>query len=126
MPMVRQLGYTLSWSGNASAALRETGEGINYGCGVLSHGHESSIMEGILCNSSRSHGKYCKYTWKGVSSNILLRSYSNDIGSKGLWPQLICCAPFLSIAQYFRKLYISYSKIWMAIVAYPKVWTTII
>jgi hypothetical protein len=86
MPMVHQLGYTLSRSRNASAALRETGEGIDYGCGVLSHGHKSGIMEGILCNSSRSHGKYCKYTQKGVSLNILLRSSSNNIRSEGLWP----------------------------------------
>jgi hypothetical protein len=67
MPTVHQLRYTLSWSRNASAALRENGEGIDYGCGVSSHGHESGIMEGILCNSSRSHGKCCKYTQKGVS-----------------------------------------------------------
>jgi hypothetical protein len=38
----------------------------------------------------------------------LLRLYSNGIGSEGLWPQLVHCAPFLSIAQYFRKLYVSY------------------
>jgi len=47
-------------------------------------------------------------------------------GSKGLWPQLVCCAPFLSIALYFRMLYISYPKIQMAIVVYPKVRTTIV
>jgi len=56
----------------------------------------------------------------------LLRSYSKDIRSEGLQPQLVCCAPFLSIAPYFRTLYLSYPKIRMAIVAYPKVWTTII
>jgi hypothetical protein len=126
MHMVHQLGYTLSWSRNASAMLRETGEGVDYGCRVSSHRHESGIAEGILCNSSRSHGKCCKYTQKGVSSNILLRSYSNDIGSEGLRSQLICCAPFPSIAQYFRILYVSYPKIWIAIVAYPKVRMTIV
>jgi hypothetical protein len=68
----------------------------------------------------------CKYTWKGVSLNILLRSYSRGIGSKGLRPQLVCCAPFLSIAPYFRLLYLSYLKIWMAMVAYPKVRMTFI
>jgi hypothetical protein len=46
--------------------------------------------------------------------------------SKGLRPQLVCCAPFLSIAPYFRMLYISYPKIRMAIVVYPKVRTTIV
>jgi len=126
MPMVHQLRYTLSWSGNASAALRETGEGIDYGCRVLSRGHKSSVMEGILCNSSRCHGECCKYTWKGVSSNILLRSYSNRFGSEGLRPQLVCCAPFPSIAQYFRILSVSYPKIQMAIIVYPKVWMTIV
>jgi hypothetical protein len=57
---------------------------------------------------------------------LLLRSYSRGIGSEGLWPQLICCAPFPSIAPYFRILYVSYPKIRMAIVAYPKVQTTIV
>jgi len=57
---------------------------------------------------------------------FVLRSYSRDNGSEGLQPQLICCAPFPSIAPYFRMLYISYPKIRMAIVAYPKVRTTII
>jgi hypothetical protein len=56
----------------------------------------------------------------------LLRLYSKDIGSEGLRPQLVCCAPFPSIAPYFRILYLSYLKIWMAIVAYPKVQTTIV
>jgi hypothetical protein len=59
-------------------------------------------------------------------SEVLLMSYSNDIRSKGLRPQLICCAPFLSIAQYFRKLYVLYLKIWMAIVVYPMVQMTIV
>jgi hypothetical protein len=126
MPTVHQLGYTLSWSGNASATFRETGEGIDYGCRVSSCGHKSSVMEGILCNSSRCHGECCKYTWKVVSLNILLRSCSNDIRSEGLQPQLICCAPFPSIAPYFRTLYLSYPKMRMAIIAYPKVRTTIV
>jgi hypothetical protein len=78
---------------SADAALRETGESVDYGCGVSSCRHESSITEGILCYSSRSHRKCCKYTWKGVSSNILLRLCSKGIGSGGLWPQLVCCAP---------------------------------
>jgi hypothetical protein len=63
---------------------------------------------------------------KCIYEVILLRSYSRSNGSEGLRPQLIRCAPFLSIAPYFRMLYISYPKIWMAIVAYPKVRTTII
>jgi hypothetical protein len=126
VPMVHQLGYTLSWSGNASAMLRESGEGIDYGCRVLSRGHKSSVMEGVLCSSSRCHGECCKYTRKGVSSNILLRSYSNRFKSKGLQPQLIHCAPFLSIAPYFRILYLSYPKIRMAIIVYPKVRMTIV
>jgi hypothetical protein len=103
--------------------LRETGEGIDYGCRVPSHGHKSSVTEGVLCSSSRCHGECCKYTRKGVSSNILLRSYSRGNGSEGLWPQLVCCAPFPSIAPYFRMLYVSYPKIRMAI---EKVRTTII
>jgi hypothetical protein len=126
MPMVHQLRYTLSWSGNASTTLRETGEGIDYGCRVSSCGHKSSVMEKILCNSSRCHGECCKNTQKGVSLNILLRSYSIGFGSEGLQPQLVCCAPFPSIALYFRILYLLYPKIQMAIIAYPKVWTTII
>jgi hypothetical protein len=126
MPMVHQLRYALSWSRNASAALRETGEGIDYGCRVSSHGHKSSVMEGILCNSSRCHGECCKNTQKGVSSNILLRLYSIGFRSEGLRPQLIHCAPFPSLALYFRILYLSYPKIRMAIVVYPKVWTTIV
>jgi len=83
MPTGHQLGYTLSWSMNASAALRETGEGVDYGCGVMLLRHKSSVTEGILCNSSRSHRKYCKYTRKGVSSNILLRSYPKGIRCEG-------------------------------------------
>jgi len=59
---------------------------------------------------------------EGGSVKVVLK----DIGSEGLWPQLVCCAPFPSIAQYFRILYLSYPKIWMAIVAYPKVQTTIV
>jgi len=47
-------------------------------------------------------------------------------GSKGLRPQLVCCAPFPSIAPYFRMLYVSYAKIRMAVVAYPKIRTTIV
>jgi hypothetical protein len=56
----------------------------------------------------------------------LLRSYSNRFGYEGLWPQLVCCASFPSIALYFRILYLLYLKIWMAIVAYPKVRMTIV
>jgi hypothetical protein len=47
-------------------------------------------------------------------------------GSEGLQPQLVCCAPFPSIAPYFRMLYVSYPKIRMAVVVYPKVRTTIV
>jgi len=56
----------------------------------------------------------------------MLRLYSKDIGSEGLRPQLVHCAPFPSIAPYFRILYLSYPKIRMAIVVYPKVRTTIV
>jgi hypothetical protein len=48
----------------------------------------------------------------------VLRSYSKDIRSEGLQPQLVCCAPFPSITQYFRTLYLLYPKIQMAIIAY--------
>jgi len=57
---------------------------------------------------------------------FVLRLHSNGIRSEGLWPQLIQCAPILSIAQYFRKLCVSYLNIRMAIVAYLKVQTTIV
>jgi hypothetical protein len=83
MPTVHQLGYTLSWSGNASTTLRETGEGIDYGCRVSSCEHKSSVMEGVLYSSSRCHGECYKYTQKGVSSNILLRLYSKISDPKG-------------------------------------------
>jgi hypothetical protein len=56
----------------------------------------------------------------------MLRSYSRGIGSEGLRPQLVHCAPLPSIALYFRILYVLYPKIQMAIVAYPKVQMTII
>jgi hypothetical protein len=56
----------------------------------------------------------------------VLRSYSRGNRSKGLWPQLVRCAPFLSIAPYFRMLYVLCPKIRMAVVVYPKVWTTIV
>jgi hypothetical protein len=59
-------------------------------------------------------------------SITLLRSNSNRFRSEGLQPQLVHCAPFLSIAQYFRILQVSYLKIRMAIIVYPKVRTTII
>jgi hypothetical protein len=61
-----------------------------------------------------------------VWQEYVLRLYSNGFGSEGLWPQLVRCAPFLSIAPYFRILYLSYPKIRMAIVAYLKVQTTIV
>lgn len=35
--------------------------------------------------------------------HLVLRSYSRIIGSEGFWPQLVCCAPFPSIAPYFRS-----------------------
>jgi hypothetical protein len=37
--------------------------------------------------------------------SCVLRLCSKNIRSEGLWPQLICCAPFPSIAPYFRTLY---------------------
>jgi hypothetical protein len=87
---------------------------------VSSSDEDSKRLEFLVffdCNLHCNGTQRCPY---------LLRSYSNRFGSKGLRPQLICCAPFLSIAPYFRILYLSYLKIQMAIVAYPKVWTTII
>jgi hypothetical protein len=70
---------------------------------------------------------YVNSAVKGYYRSVqLLRSYSNGIRSEGLQPQLVHCAPFLSIAQYLRKLYILCPKIRMAIVAYLKVWMTII
>lgn len=54
-----------------------------------------------------------KYTRKGMSSNILLRSYSRVDGSEGLWPQLVRCAPFPSIALYLRNTIVSDPKIQM-------------
>jgi hypothetical protein len=62
----------------------------------------------------------------GTEVGRVLRLYSRGNRSEGLQPQLVHCAPFLSIAPYFRMLYISYPKIRMAIVAYPKVRMTII
>jgi hypothetical protein len=47
-------------------------------------------------------------------------------GSEGLRPQLIRCAPFPSIALYFRMLQVLYPKIRMAVIVYPKVRTTIV
>jgi hypothetical protein len=38
----------------------------------------------------------------GVLLDGLSRSYSRVIGSKGLWPQLVRCAPFPSTALYFK------------------------
>jgi hypothetical protein len=49
-----------------------------------------------------------------------------DIGSKGLWPQLICCAPFPSIALYFRILYLSYPKVRVVSYSYLKIRISII
>jgi hypothetical protein len=74
--------------------------------------------------------KHQEAEWKHLADiekiRQVLRSYSNRFGSEGLWPQLVCCAPFPSIAPYFRILYLSYPKIRMAIVAYPKVRMTIV
>jgi hypothetical protein len=79
----------------------------------------------ILCESAYPNHKSHLYPtllhWQDVS-----RSYSRGIGSEGLRPQLVRCAPFPSIAPYFRILYVSYPKIRTAIVVYPKVWTTIV
>jgi len=70
---------------------------------------------------------------KGLKTCQLLGHGPNPVkvvlkgnGSEGLQPQLIRCAPFPSIAPYFRMLYVLYLKIRMAIVAYPKVRTTIV
>jgi hypothetical protein len=85
-----------------------------------SYSHTPSISQLNNPNSHLSSLHPLRCTW------LVLRSYSKDIRSEGLWPQLVCCAPFLSIAQYFRILYISYPKIQMAIIAYPKVRMTIV
>jgi hypothetical protein len=88
--------------------------------------HEWAIDQ-ILSHKGTQLDTVFQIKWKsGDVTWLLLRSYSRGIGSEGLWPQLICCAPFPSIAPYFRILYVSYAKIRMAIVAYPKVWTTIV
>jgi hypothetical protein len=43
-------------------------------------------------------------TWDYLYFDVLvLRLCLKGIISKGLQPQLICCAPFPSITQYFRK-----------------------
>jgi hypothetical protein len=60
------------------------------------------------------------------SAGSMLRSCSNDIGSEGLQPQLVRCAPFLSIAPYFRILYLLYLKVQTTIIWYPDVGTSII
>jgi hypothetical protein len=54
----------------------------------------------------------------------MLRLYSRGIGSEGLWPQLIRCAPFPSIAPYFRLLYLSYPKVRTTIIWYPGIETS--
>jgi hypothetical protein len=56
----------------------------------------------------------------------MLKLYSIGIGSEGLWPQLICCAPFPSTVLYFRVVYVAYLKIQMTIVLYLKAWTSIV
>jgi hypothetical protein len=62
------------------------------------------------------------YNTIGVYVKVILKGN----GSKGLRPQLIRCAPFPSIAPYFRMLYVLYPKIQMAVVAYLKVRKTIV
>jgi len=49
-----------------------------------------------------------------------------DIGSEGLWPQLVYCAPFPSIALYFRILYLSYPKVRVVSYSYLKIRISII
>jgi hypothetical protein len=95
--------------------------------------HDVSQELSMMLRVSEGKGKGTRKAYsqlKGFPSNrcieSVLRSYSNRFGSKGLQPQLVCCAPFPSIAPYFRILYLSYLKIRMAIIAYPKVWTIII
>jgi len=69
---------------------------------------------------------YNIYNVLWVNTVQVLRSCSIDIRSEGLWPQLICCASFLSIALYCRVLYLSYLKIRTTIIWYPDVRTSII
>jgi hypothetical protein len=44
---------------------------------------------------------------------LLSRSYSRVIGSEGLWPQLIHCAPFPSTAPYFKGTGITCLEVWI-------------
>jgi hypothetical protein len=90
----------------------------------------NSICDFVLhwmCVDTFGHGQvnirlWYTYTPNPPSVKVVLKGN----GSEGLRPQLVRCAPFPSIALYFRMLYVSYPKIQMAIVVYPKVRTTII
>jgi len=90
------------------------------------HGPNNSEPPPDINNGQEEYEIEAVLAHKGNVKGSLLRSYSNRFGSEGLRPQLVCCAPFLSIAQYFRILSVSYPKIRMAIVAYLKVWMTIV
>jgi len=80
----------------------------------------------VVHNCPIQHCMILNIRFLGEVGELLLRSYSRGNGSKGLRPQLVHCAPFPSIALYFRMLYVSYPKIRMAVVTYPKVRTTIV
>jgi hypothetical protein len=42
---------------------------------------------------------------------MVSRSCSRAVGSEGLWPQLVRCAPFPNIALYFTKARLSRPKV---------------
>jgi hypothetical protein len=95
---------------------------IKYGCYTWPFIWE--LVWWIQPEAHRAHHRLKSEPYQHVC--WILRLYSQYIGSEGLRPQLVHCAPFLSIAPYFRILYLSYPKIQMAIVVYPKVQTTIV
>jgi len=95
---------------------------------IISDQHASLFLQALttyICTPSNLYVPKSFDTFD-LFSRLVLRSYSRGNGSEGLRPQLVCCAPFPSIAPYFRMLYVSYPKIRMANVAYPKVRTTIV
>jgi hypothetical protein len=102
VPMVHQLGYTLSWSGDASAMLSETGEGVDYGCRVLSCGYESSVMEGILCNSSR-----CQHVPRNPCTCVMLQHSGKSqiiytFKSLGICPSKVHLCPTMIVVSTVR------------------------
>jgi hypothetical protein len=75
---------------------------LHFGSSVHDVSQELSMM--LRVSEGKGKGTRKAYSQlKGFPSNrcieSVLRSYSNRFGSEGLRPQLICCAPFLSIAH---------------------------